>query len=83
MPSLGTNLTNHLGEGLAPPFVRFIALSLTLATSTSGAAELMTEATQYDASRENLQAHVQMLAGTIGERNVFHPEALRAAADHI
>lgn len=30
-----------------------------------------------------LQAHVEYLAGAIGERNVFRPEALRAAADYI
>jgi Zn-dependent M28 family amino/carboxypeptidase len=36
---------------------------------------------QDTASR--LQAHVKMLAGTIGERNVFRPEALAAARDYI
>lgn len=30
-----------------------------------------------------LQAHVRRLAGEIGERNVFHPQALRAAADYL
>ena len=30
-----------------------------------------------------LRAHVQTLAGEIGERNVFRPSALRAAADYI
>jgi Zn-dependent M28 family amino/carboxypeptidase len=30
-----------------------------------------------------LRAHVQMLAGTIGQRNVFHPAALEAAANYI
>lgn len=32
---------------------------------------------------EQLRHHVQMLAGDIGERNVFHPSALQAAADYI
>ena len=30
-----------------------------------------------------LQAHVQILAGSIGERNVFRPRALQDAADYI
>jgi Zn-dependent M28 family amino/carboxypeptidase len=30
-----------------------------------------------------LQGHVEMLAGTIGERNVYRPEALAAARDYI
>jgi Zn-dependent M28 family amino/carboxypeptidase len=30
-----------------------------------------------------LKAHVEALAGEIGERNVFRPDALRAAADYI
>ncbi|MGH8473426.1 MAG: M28 family peptidase, partial [Gammaproteobacteria bacterium] len=30
-----------------------------------------------------LQAHVGTLAGEIGERNVFRPRALRAAADYL
>lgn len=32
---------------------------------------------------ENLKVHVQALAGDIGERNVFNPAKLRAAADYI
>ena len=32
---------------------------------------------------DTLRAHVRMLAGEIGERNVFRPSALRAAADFI
>lgn len=32
---------------------------------------------------ERLQSHVSALAGTIGERNVFRPAALQAAADYI
>jgi hypothetical protein len=34
-------------------------------------------------SRDLLVAHVETLAGEIGERNVFLPEALQAAADYI
>ncbi|MCC2665921.1 MAG: family peptidase [Geminicoccaceae bacterium] len=32
---------------------------------------------------ERLRAHVVRLAGEIGERNVFRPGALEAAADYI
>lgn len=32
---------------------------------------------------ERLQAHVAKLAGGIGERNVFRPQALHAAADYL
>ena len=34
-------------------------------------------------TEQNLRRHVQELAGTIGERNVFQPKALRAARDYI
>jgi len=33
--------------------------------------------------RDNLKAHVEMLAGTIGERNLGHHDALNKAADYI
>ena len=33
--------------------------------------------------RDNLKAHVEMLAGTIGERNMEHDDALNRAADYI
>ncbi|MDD5558427.1 M28 family metallopeptidase [Candidatus Methylomirabilis sp.] len=36
-----------------------------------------------DVSSQRLRAHVERLAGEIGERNVSRPEALRAAADYI
>ena len=32
---------------------------------------------------EKLRAHVEKLAGDIGERNVFRPGSLEAAADYI
>src|SRR5215510_11846111 len=35
------------------------------------------------ASRDALRRHVEKLAGEIGERNVFKPGKLRAAADYI
>jgi Zn-dependent M28 family amino/carboxypeptidase len=35
------------------------------------------------ATAATLEAHVRELAGTIGERNVYRPQALRAAADYI
>ena len=34
-------------------------------------------------SAARIEAHVRELAGAIGERNVFRPQALRAAADYI
>lgn len=33
--------------------------------------------------RDNLKAHVEMLARTIGERNMGHPDGLNKAADYI
>ena len=33
--------------------------------------------------RDRLRVHVSVLAGEIGERNTFHPEELRRAADYI
>lgn len=36
-----------------------------------------------EATAARLKAHVEQLAGTIGERNVYRPRALRAAADYI
>ena len=41
------------------------------------------QTTELAAMTERLQAHVRKLAGEIGERNVFHPQALRAAADYL
>ena len=35
------------------------------------------------ATAQNLRAHVERLAGEIGERNVFRPEALQVAAEYI
>ena len=35
------------------------------------------------ATAQNLRAHVERLAGEIGERNVFRPEALQSAAEYI
>ena len=45
----------------------------------------MTIANRSDLARiaANLRAHVQRLAGDIGERNVFHPRALASARDFI
>lgn len=42
-----------------------------------------TVGTAQQISAARLQTHVERLAGEIGERNVFRPEALRAAADYI
>jgi len=38
---------------------------------------------QEQVIHDNLRRHVEMLAGQIGERNVWHPEALAAAARYI
>jgi hypothetical protein len=38
---------------------------------------------EQGAARDALRRHVEKLAGEIGERNVFKPEKLRAAADYI
>jgi acetylornithine deacetylase/succinyl-diaminopimelate desuccinylase-like protein len=38
---------------------------------------------EQESLRETLQLHVTKLAGEIGERNVFRPAGLRAAADYI
>jgi Zn-dependent M28 family amino/carboxypeptidase len=38
---------------------------------------------QASSTTERLRSYVQTLAGTIGERNVFRPRALQAAADFI
>jgi hypothetical protein len=39
--------------------------------------------TEAQASMPNLRAHVERLAGEIGERNIYHPGALQAAASYI
>lgn len=39
--------------------------------------------TDAQASMQNLRAHVERLAGEIGERNIYHPGALQAAASYI
>lgn len=39
--------------------------------------------TEAQASMQNLRAHVEQLAGEIGERNIYHPRALQAAASYI
>jgi Zn-dependent M28 family amino/carboxypeptidase len=38
---------------------------------------------QPDITADQLRRHVQHLAGTIGERNVYRPQALHAAEDYI
>jgi hypothetical protein len=49
--------------------------------SYSGALPALTDAVQQLASR--LKAHVEMLAGRFGERNVDKPDALEQAAAYI
>ena len=41
------------------------------------------ESADGSALTDRLRNHVQRLAGDIGERNVWRPKALRAAADYI
>ena len=60
-----------------------VAVLVTAPLRAGAASELMSEVQGREASRERLEAHVEMLAGTIGERNVFQPAALQAAADYI
>ena len=44
---------------------------------------MISDALDVDAIQARLQRHVQHLAGTIGERNIFHPAALKDAAAYI
>ena len=37
----------------------------------------------FEEQAQRLQTHVEQLAGEIGERNVFHPTSLQAAASYI
>ena len=61
--------------GPTPMRARALALSMLLAGgATAGHA---------DSLPERLRAHVLRLAGEIGERNVWRPRALHAAADYI
>lgn len=39
--------------------------------------------TEAQTSMQNLRAHVEQLAGEIGERNIYHPRALQAVASYI
>ena len=64
--------------------VKFVAPALMGACLVSGGvAEAMSDTNEQRVSREFLEAHVGELAGTIGERNVFNPRALEAAAEYI
>lgn len=64
--------------------VRCLIVTLTAASLEAGpVAQLMSESGEQRVSRESLEAHVRELAGTIGERNIFRPEALTAAAEYI
>jgi Zn-dependent M28 family amino/carboxypeptidase len=53
----------------------------TMSHTLKPASETVSIAQQISAAR--LRDHVERLAGEIGERNVFRPDALRAAADYI
>jgi hypothetical protein len=60
----------------------FIALIIIVTMPASGS-ERPGPATVNDEMQTALRAHVTKLAGDIGERNVFHPQALRRAAAYI
>jgi len=53
------------------------------AMNPCSAAPDVNRATALPALAERLQAHVQQLAAEIGERNVFRPHALQAAANYL
>ena len=64
--------------------VSCLTVALTTASLNAGpVAEFMSESGEQRVSRDSLEAHVRELADTIGERNIFHPEALTAAADFL
>lgn len=48
-----------------------------------GRAALSPGAAEHAVLETNLRMHVTALAGTIGERNLFHPEKLEQAAEYI
>jgi Zn-dependent M28 family amino/carboxypeptidase len=52
-------------------------------TMQSAAGAVAAGADPDTACAARVEAHVRELAGAIGERNVFRPQALRAAADYI
>ena len=70
-----------------PPMVGFALVLLNLAGSPMSDPRIpapeLNQATERAALEERLQAHVRRLAGEIGERNVFRPQALQAAADYL
>ncbi len=64
--------------------VAFLAL-LIIATMSHGIQRIDNGEQEMTADNvaERLHVHVQTLGGDMGERNVFHPQALRDAADYI
>ncbi len=70
---------------------RVLAIVLLLLAAGWGAGRYMchcggaggTVGSSVQVSADHLRSHVQKLAGTIGERNVFHAEKLAEAADYI
>ena len=66
--------------------VTSIMTALTMATQLAHANCLESSASHamaHEMMTERLRRHVAVLAGEIGERNVFRPAALRAAAEYI
>jgi len=87
--SLGRiDLGTKLGKGLRRRTVMVLLLAAVVPLAGPSRAgdpnvKVKTNPFAQDMLIERLQSHVSALAGTIGERNVFRPAALRAAADYI
>jgi Zn-dependent M28 family amino/carboxypeptidase len=64
----------------APPLGIILALLLSGIAAPVPAADVTARATL---STERLRRHVQVLAGDIGERNIWRPQALRRAEEYI
>lgn len=75
--------TGYLKSGAA--FITLaLGLNLLLLTGTTIAQPLNNNRAEMKSTLENrLQQHVRVLAGEIGERNVWHPEQLGSAANYI
>lgn len=85
MASNAFNWLAWTGLGLVLAMIAIIA-AVTLMTRMPGRShtDALPPLTGEEAViRDRLAAHVGMLAGTIGERNVWRPAALKAAADYI
>ncbi|WAK02932.1 M28 family peptidase [Methylobacter sp. YRD-M1] len=64
-------------------FVLALQMAVSPITISSAAASSTAPTAEQAGLAGRLQGHVSALAGAIGERNVFRPQALHAAADYI